>query len=164
MARDQPEVVGWVCKVCAFGLGEAAHGGLGGRLREGTASESIRGAAWKNGAPFLSPGTGDFGAAKSEVGTREHRKNQPFAAKPSSKFVSPRFTVGSCTWAIAGRAVAAAHKSVRRKSDTSLTTLGFVVLSERITICLMRLQNAAFSRARNCSQISAHYADESAAR
>jgi hypothetical protein len=67
MARDQPEVVGRFCEVVALGLDEAPHGRLGGRLRAGTPPESIRGAARKNGAPCLSPGTGDFGAAKDIV-------------------------------------------------------------------------------------------------
>src|ERR1700722_4322497 len=70
-------------------------------------------------------------------------KSQPGSPKASSKFVSPRFTVGSCAWAIPGVAVAAAHKPVRRKSDTSLAPLRFVVLSE----CIGWLDNPGFQKA-----------------
>jgi hypothetical protein len=38
--------------------------------------------------------------------------SQPGPAKPSSKFVSPRFTVGSCTWAKEGSGSGACHSNL----------------------------------------------------
>ena len=64
MARNQPEAVGGFLEVLGLGLGAAAYCGVGTGFREGTASESIRGAARKNRAPCLSLGTSGIGAAK----------------------------------------------------------------------------------------------------
>jgi len=64
MARNQPEAVGGFFKVLGLGLGAAAYCGVGTGFREGTASESIRGAARKNRAPRLSLGASGIGAAK----------------------------------------------------------------------------------------------------
>src|SRR5258708_27831936 len=64
MARNQPEDVGGCLEVLGLGLGAAAYCGVGTRFREGTASESVRGAARKNRAPCLSLGTSGIGAAK----------------------------------------------------------------------------------------------------
>src|SRR5258708_37810138 len=64
MARNQPEAVGGFLEVLGLGLGAAAYCGVGTRFREGTAPESIRGAARKNRAPCLSLGASGIGAAK----------------------------------------------------------------------------------------------------
>src|SRR6267154_2349298 len=64
MARNQPEAVGGFLEVLGLGLGAAAYCGVGTGFREGTASESVRGAARKNRAPCLSLGTSGIGAAK----------------------------------------------------------------------------------------------------
>jgi hypothetical protein len=67
MARNQREAVGGFLEVLGLGLGAAAHCGVGTGFRAGTASESIRGVARKNRAPYLSHGAGRIGAAKGIV-------------------------------------------------------------------------------------------------
>src|SRR6266403_1590315 len=83
VARDQPEAVGRLFAVLGIGLDGAAHCGVGRGFRAGTASESIHGAARKNGAPRLSRGSGDLGAAKSIVSRVERsRRLAAITAEP----------------------------------------------------------------------------------
>ena len=86
MARDQREAVGGFLEVLGLGLGAAAHCGVGTGFRAGTASESIRGAARKNRAPYLSHGAGRVGAAKGIVNVllgTERRDIPPLGSQPS---------------------------------------------------------------------------------
>ncbi|MCU1334206.1 MAG: hypothetical protein JWM08_3198, partial [Candidatus Angelobacter sp.] len=73
-------------EVLGLGLGAAAYRGFGRGFRAGTAPESICCTARKNGAPCLSLGAGDFGAAEGldvPIASRA-REREPVSIRPAA--------------------------------------------------------------------------------